>query len=375
MTLRWNDYFLRKNDEFEQFWKDYFNLPHDVLFILGSGFDPRMCIGIESILGKERKGLFDCMLINFHEGKNSPSRDFRHEVEENREKLQEIIKDKAELIEKEIFMENEEGHRIGPRGATNIFKDYSDYQKYTDVILDISSLPMNVYLPLLGKILYIIDDQKDKDAKKINLHVIVAENTIADKSIKKSGLADRADFLYGFPGNLDVVSKEDEPTVWIPVLGESQKLQIELIYDKISPQEICPVLPSPSVNPRRGDDLLLEYREIILNELDIESQNIIHGAEQNPFELYRQIQKTIEHYRDALDPIGKCKFALSSLSNKLMSLGVFLVAYEEGLTKKENVGVVYVESKGYSMKKTKEASKPENIDLFSLWISGDCYNE
>ena len=372
MTLRWNDYFLRKNSEFNEFWDEYLKSKHDILFILGSGFDPRMCIGIENILEKNLSGLRDCMLINFQEGENSPSKDFRHEVDENREKLNEIIRDKATLFESEVIMENEEGHRIGPRESTNIFKDFSDFEKYSDIILDISSLPMNIYLPLLGKILYIIDKEKKK---KINLHVIVAENTIADKAIKKAGLADRADFLYGFPGNLDIVSTEDEPTVWIPVFGERQELQIKLIDDKISPQEICPVLPSPSVNPRRGDDLLLEYREIILDKLDIESQNIIHGAEQNPFELYRQIQKAIEHYRDALEPIGKSKFALSALSSKLMSLGVFLVAYEEGLSKKGNVGIVYVESKGYSMKKTAEASKPENIDLFSLWISGDCYSE
>lgn len=371
MELRWNDYFLRKNAEYNQFWEEYLKSSRDILFILGSGFDPRMCIGIKSILEKDGSGLRHCMLINFHEGNNSPSKDFRQEVDENKEKLQEIIKDKAELFERQIIMENEEGHRIGSREAANIFKNFSDFKKYSDIVLDISSLPMNVYLPLLGKILYLIDKEK----KKINLHVIVAENTIVDKSIKKVGLADRADFLYGFPGNLDIVSKEDEPTIWIPILGESQELQIKLIDDKINPQEICPVLPSPSVNPRRGDDILLEYREIILNKLDIESQNIIYGAEQNPFELYRQIQKTIEHYRDALDPIGKCKFALSSLSSKLMSLGVFFVAYEEGLSKKGNVGIVYVESKGYSMKKTVEASKPENIDLFSLWISGDCYDE
>lgn len=373
MELRWNDYFLKKDKEYHQFWEGYLKSSRDILYILGGGFDPRMCMGIESVLEKGGEGLRHCIMINFHEGNNSPSRDFRHNVEENKEKLQEIIKDKAILFEREIIMENNEGHRIGSRESTKFFKNFSDFEKYSDIVLDISALPMNIFLPLLGKILYIIDNQQNKINKKINLHVIVAENTIIDKSIKKSGLSDRADFLYGFPGNLDIVSKEDEPTIWIPVLGEGQELQIKLIDDKINPQEICPVLPSPSINPRRGDDLLLEYRELIMNRLDIESRNIIHGAEQNPFELYRQIQKTIEHYRDALTPIGKCKFALSSLSSKLMSLGVFFVAYEEGLSKKGNVGIVYVESKGYSMKKTVEASIPGNVELFSLWISGNCY--
>ena len=36
--------------------------------------------------------------------------------------------------------------------------------------------------------------------------------------------------------------------------------------------------------------------------------------------------------------------------------------------------MVYVESKGYSMKKTAtNGSTLTNSDLFSLWISGDCY--
>ena len=370
MTLRWNDYFLRRNTEYEKFWKEYLESQRDILFILGSGFDPRMCYGIESILEKDRSGLCDCCLINFQEGENSPSENFRDKIDENKEKLKKIIKEKAELFEENIQMENEEGHRTGPRKAANIFKDFSDFEKYSDIILDISSLPMNIYFPLLGKILYIIDKQKKT---KINLHVIVAEDAIVDKAIKKRGLADEAEYLHGFTGNLNIISTEYEPTVWIPIFGEGQKLQIELINKKISPEEICPVLPSPSANPRRGDDLLLEYRDMVLNELNVESRNIIYGAEQNPFELYRQIQKTIEHYQDALAPIGKCKFALSSLSSKLMSIGAFFVVYEEGFTNKQNVGIVYVESKGYVMEKITEPSRSKNRDLFSLWITGDCY--
>ena len=374
MKLRWNDYFLKKDRKHDEFWKEYLETPRNILYILGAGFDPRMCVGIKSILEKGGEGIRHCALINFHEYENSPSKKFRHNVDMNKEELQNIIKDKAELFEKEITMENDEGHRIGSRKSAKIFQSFADFEKYSDIILDISSLPLNIYLPLLGKILRIIDKQRIKENKKMNLHVIVAENTIIDKSIKKSGLLDRADLLYGFPGNLDIVSNEDGPTVWIPILGEEQELQIKLIVDKINPQEICPVLPSPSANPRRGDDLMLEYRKLIIDKLDIESRNIVYGAEQNPFELYRQIQKTIEHYQDALKPLGKCKFALSSLSSKLMSLGVFFAAYEEGISNQNNVGIVYVESKGYSMMQTDNISI-KNMELFSLWISGDCYNE
>jgi len=372
MMLRWEDYFLKKNIEYHKFWENYLKPSRDILFILGKGFDPRMCVGLESILKKGGSGIRDCFLINSIEGEDSPSKDYSHNVDENMEKFNKIVNGKAIVFERTIKMETQEGNRTGPRETAELFKDFSNFEKYSDIIIDISSLPFNIYFPLIGKILYILDTKQSK-IRKPNLHVIVAENTIVDRSIKKSELFDRAEFLYGFPGNLDTVSREDEPTIWIPILGEGQDLQIKLIDDKISPQEICLVLPSPSFNPRRGDDLMLEYRSLLINRLDIESRNIIFGAEQNPFELYRQIQRTIDHYRDALNPIGECKFAISSLSSKLMSLGAFLVAYEEGISNKQNVGIVYVESKGYSMKTMDEDSISSNTELFTLWISGDCY--
>lgn len=376
MCLRWKEYFLRKNEEFDKFWKKYLEQSRDILFILGQGFDPRMCIGLEAILKNGGAGLRDCILVNFIEGENSPSVDFRQEVEQNMEELERLLGGKDKFDTTTINMESEDGHRIGARRAAEIFNSFSSLEKYSDIIIDISSLPFNIYFTLIGKTLFLLDKAKKEKKEKIpNLHVIVSENTNVDKSIRKSGLSDDASYLFGFTGNLESISKEEDPTVWVPVLGEGQREQIELIENLISPKEICPVLPSPSFYPRRGDNIMLEYGDLLMNRLRIEFRNIIYGSEQNPFELYRQIQKTIEHYRDALKPLGDCKFALSSLSSKLMSMGVFLVAYEEGLSEGRNVGIAYVESKGYSMKKGATNSKTlKDTELFSLWISGDCYS-
>ena len=376
MISRWTDYFFTKNEDYHDFWQNYLKNGKNILFILGNGFDPRMCIGLESILQKGGLGKRDCVLISFTEGANSPSLNFRADVKANKAKLNELIDGKGTIQEKSINMETDSEHRVGSRRAAKIFNDYSDFEEYTDIIVDISSLPLNVYFLLIGKILFILDSFKNSNTKKCiaNLHVIVTENTQIDKSIKKSGLSDGASYLHGFTGNLEVASKEEDPTVWIPILGEGQKEQIELIGNFVSPREICPVLPSPSVEPRRGDEIMLEYRDL-MDRLSIETRNIIYGSEQNPFELYRQIYKTIEHYRNALKPLGNSKFAISSLSGKLMSMGSFLVAYEEGLSKKESVGIAYVESKGYSMEpRAKNEDILKSCELFSLWIFGDCYD-
>lgn len=373
---RWENYFLSKKDGFHKFWESYLEQEKNILFVVGIGFDPRACLCSQAILEKNGTGKRDFIVVNIVEGKNSPSQDYRYEVEKNKEELERLVKPKGQITYKITQMENTDGYPIGPREAASIFKDASDFNDYTDIVVDISSLPLNIYLPLIGKILFILDNEKPVNDKIIpNLHVTVAENTVIDKSIKKSELYDEASYLYGFSGSLETISTEEEPTIWMPILGEGQDVQIELISNFISPKEICPVLPFPSINPRRGDDLVLEYRELWRERLSIESRNIIYAAEQNPFELYRQLQRAIEHYREALSPLGKCKFAISSLSSKLMSMGVFLVAYEEGISKKQKVGIAYVESKGYSMKKG--ASSDINVnscDLFSLWLFGECYN-
>ena len=87
MKLRWNDYFLKKDRKHDEFWKEYLETPRNILYILGAGFDPRMCVGIKSILEKGGEGIRHCALINFHEDENSPSKKFRHNVDMNKEEL------------------------------------------------------------------------------------------------------------------------------------------------------------------------------------------------------------------------------------------------------------------------------------------------
>lgn len=46
-SLRWRDYFLREADGFTEFWKHFLSeKKRDVLFVLGHGFDARMCEGV-----------------------------------------------------------------------------------------------------------------------------------------------------------------------------------------------------------------------------------------------------------------------------------------------------------------------------------------
>lgn len=116
---------------------------------------------------------------------------------------------------------------------------------------------------------------------------------------------------------------------------------------------------------------MIEYRELLFDQLRVEPRNIIYAAESNPFEVYRQLMRSILHYDRALKPLGGCKVALSAMSSKLASMGVLLAAYELGRRDpKVTVGVAHVESQGYRVESNGTAP---STTLFTMWLSGECY--
>lgn len=372
--MRWKDYFLRRNDDCCAFWKEYLIERKHVLFILGYGFDPRMCVALDSILKCSGQTSLDCTLVDFSGDLEQYATPLQSLMTGNNHKLNKIMDGRGKIDKKHIEMKTDDDRSVGARNVTKLFTRPADFDNYTDIIVDISSLPLNIYFPLLGRILNILDEQKsEKYAAVPNLHITAVENIQIDRCISKRELSDNANYLYGFVGDIDLESEADKPLVWIPMLSEHKKDELERINNRVSPREICPVIPSPSTDPRRGDNIILEYRGL-LDDMQVETSNITYGSEQNPFETYRQIHKSIEYYRDVLKPLGGPRFAISPLSSKLASIGAFLVAYEEGLSRKEMVGIAYVESAGYRMSNYKEELL-NSSELFSMWISGECYEE
>jgi hypothetical protein len=227
---------------------------------------------------------------------------------------------------------------------------------------------------LIAKILYILDKgTADEGVKKPNLHIVAAEDPLLDKRILDEGVDDTATYVHPFSGGLEMEATADHPKIWIPVLGERQGTQLGRIYDLVMPDEISPVFPSPSVNPRRADDLLLEHRDLLFDRLRVEPRNFIYACERNPFEVYRQIRRAVLHYRDALQPLGGCKAVLSALSTKLLSVGTLLVAYELK-QEKFDIGISHVECQGYTIEGASQEAPPKaECELFELWLWGECY--
>jgi len=370
---RWTDYFLRSSNAFASFWEPFLQLrERHLLFVVGLGFDPRMCSAIKEIMGHGGIGKRDCLLIAFDEGPDSPSQLHHDRVQLNQDELQQLMADKGEVTKYQLRMWSADGHRIGSRNAASIFHQMDSISQYTDIIVDVSALPQSIYFPLIGKLLLLLDSKKGSTSLP-NLHVVVAESPDLDRIIHPVGIDDDATYLHGFSGGIDLEATAEIPRLWIPILGEDRDGELIRIYDLVQPDEICPVLPFPSGNPRRGDDLILEYRELLFDGFLVEPTNIIFASEKNPFEVYRELARTVDQWSSALKPLGSCKVVISALSSKILSLGALLAAYELKRMG-QSVGIGHVESRGYTISDT-DPNTLKNVpqELFEIWLTGECY--
>jgi hypothetical protein len=377
--LRWDPYLMHKGKQFHEFWSRHLgSSDRQLLYVLGRGFDPRMCAGLAAILNIGGDGKRDITLITFDEGPDSPSMQYGSLVAANQQKLEILTNDRSQVIRKPVQMWSTTGlsrHRVASRSAADVFSQVSDLLGYTDVIVDIGAMPRCVYFPLIGKLLYLLDQARKVGAPEgvLNLHVVVCEDPELDRRIRDVGADDNAGYIHGFGGDLEIEATAELPRIWIPSLGEGQSEQLERIHTLINPEEICPILPSPSLDPRRSDDLLLEYRELLFDRWHVEPRNIIYASEQNPFDAYRQIHRAVRHYDRALHPLGGCKTVVSAQTSKLLSIGTLLAAYEL----KQNamsIGLAHVEAQGYEVSSNiNETSATKEGELFTLWLAGECY--
>jgi hypothetical protein len=375
--LRWRNYVLRQGDEFTKLWHTLFSeKARNVLYILGMGFDERMCLGLEAILATGGAGRCDVSLLTFDEGPESASREHVDLRDANERRVRALAQENGCLLsERSIKLLSGESRRIGGRSVARAFPGQAEFTPYTDVVVDVSALPRGLYFPLIAKLLSIFD-LPAMDSVVRNLHVVVAHSPVIDASISDVGVDEQTTFLHGFSAaDFEREAKRDQPRIWLPVLGLGQQLQLERIQTDVKPDEICPVLPSPARNPREADDLMLAYRELIFDRLRVEPRNIIYASESNPFEVYRQIVRSVRHYKKALAPLGGCRAVVSAMSSKLSSLGALLAAYELRTSTGElhvDVGVAHVEAQGYSLQRS---SVSPQTTLYSLWLAGECYGD
>jgi len=372
VVSRWSDYVLESDGRLEDMLAQHFkDEERSVCFILGRGFDPRMPLGLDLVLKTIDGARTHIIVVEFGEGTSSPSHQYDRLVNENIQKYTEL-QNEMMAESRRVEMWAPDGRRVSSRSAARAFRGKGEFSKYTDVIVDVSSLPRSIFYPLLAKLLYLVDQEKGRP-RPLNLFVLVAENPALDRQIIDEGIDEDADYVHPFGTGAERLSVAERPKFWIPVLGESQSIQLQKLYDLILPDEICPVLPSPSLHPRRADELIAEYQQLLFDRLRVEPQNIIYASERNPFEVYGQVRQAVCHYQESLTALGGCRTVISSVSTKLLSLGVLLAAYELKQARVD-LAIAHVESHGYRIEDEQVLPRLATQSvLFGLWLAGECY--
>jgi hypothetical protein len=373
--MRWNHYFLAKDSDLATFWaRRLEQRERNIICILALGFDPRMCDGVAMLTNAGGKGRRDAVLIEFNEGPDSPSHALQALVETNRVKLNAILAGKGAIFSKSLKALDADGRRVESINAARLFLGIAEFSGYDDIVFDLSAMPRGIYLPVLAILLHLQDEARraNGSAPLPSLHVLVSENAQLDSRIRQEGVEESAQFIHGFSGGAQQEASANIPCIWMPLLGEGQEVQFRIIQDFVKPNEVFPVLPSPARNPRRADDLVIEYREILFDSLRLDPRNFIFADERNPFEVYRGLSAVIARYRRSLRPLGGARFVLTALSSKLMSLGPLLAAYE---LKPENiVGLAHVASHGYLLEQpAPNEATASSSEMFGLWLTGDYY--
>jgi hypothetical protein len=326
------------------------------LLVGGAGFDPRMSVAYECI-SEVCPVAVDVILIRMEPLATDPATE--GPAREGRERLEAAAAQAGGTV-------SEHAADAEGAGATSmtIVRDFFEAKlidDYEEIAVDVSALPRSIAFPLIRGLL----EMADRGEWNGDLHVLACDNPRIDRLVNGEGI-DGVASLPGFGARSE--PEGGGPLIWVPVLGEDETKRVEMLYRELSPNEVCPVLPFPAKNPRRADDLIGEYEELLIERIAVEPRNLIYASEENPFDLYRILCRLRDRYAESLEPLGETRMVLSTHSSKLLSIGVLLTAYELGLEVQHASPSLYTLAEPESV----QALSEENL-VVDLWLTGEPY--
>jgi hypothetical protein len=367
--MRWEPYVLWRDAEFAARWKVHFEArPRNVLIIAGLGFDPRAVAVSEELIKAGGEGKRDLWLLCYDNGQETTEAQ-RATVTKNDNDFQTLFGSPRSILRLPIAMRTDRARSSTCQNTKAAISRPHELVGYDDVIVDISALPRMISLMTVAQLLTLFDDRRAKNETIPNLHVVAAESAAQDFGTVENSLDADVILLTGFSGRIDSEALQN-PKIWLPILGEAQDIRLQRIFDKVQPDQICPVVPFPTRDPRRGDRIVESHQRILFDEFRVEPRNILYASEYNPFEAYREVFMAIDRYRDALVELGDCRVFVSPLSSKLLSISALLACYDHKRQRsgKFDVGIPYVEVANYG---ASDGSVQAERVLTSMWLTGE----
>lgn len=353
--LRWERCVLNRGIVAAEFFREHLKQPgRRVLLISGAGFDPRT-LETPRLVVEATNGNAALEAILIRERRPNPDVGLLAVAEANASALTEMIPsctiENIEVFATDLAV-------VGGREAARIASRV-EFSRYSDVVLDTSALSRGIIFPVARVLL-------ENAPKTCNVHVTVVQEPSTDQIISAIG-CERATSIHGFKGRLGLESSSNAAVLWLPQLVMGQVGVLRDIYNSIqpSPNDVCPILPFPSNDPRDVDALLLEYR-VELGAWEVNPRDIMYAHEDDPLDLYRTIVRLADARERVFRDIGGSEIVLSPVGSKILSLGAMMAAIDRDFP------VLYVEALDFTVD-LKRMAEREPGELVHIWLHGEAY--
>ena len=367
MTQRWTDYVFANGTS---------GAPRDLiaaglssgypsLYVLAVGFDPRCLVGLREFLDLHHLVAPKIMRIEMAPPGPATQPTVLRMAAENLAEFKDLTDNFDVVTVPYPTVEN-------PYSAgTAIARGMAEAEQFARVghlVIDISSMPATLFFPAIKAALLASDLPSGANHHfEGEIQVVVCENPLMDANIRELGISE-ASFIGGFRPRGHGDADPDGPTVWVPVLGENAEPALRAIHTLLEPDDICPVLPFPAVEPRRADALVLEHQTVLFEAFKVRTSDFVYSDERNPFDLYLALCQLERDYKSALETLGPTMVALSAHGSKLLSVGMLLAAYERDIPIAAAAVQEYEILAGVNLRTFNESNH-----LCCLWLAGAPY--
>ena len=283
----WKNCVAHFDGKVQTFVEDYFCASdRRCLLIAAAGFDPRS-IQITSILAKVLKERLEAIFIREERGR--PDNNLVELAKQNREQLEKLV-EKCNVIEVDVF--SEDGAPVGGVCIARILANHDISPAITDIVLDMSAMSIGVGFPAARLLL-----EKSELNKSQAFHIMISSNPDLDDEIACEPDASPM-VVKGFPGADTSWTSLETAQIWLPQLSKGKSAALNSIGRSIGEcYKICPILPFPAQDPRRGDAIISEFGTVLVDEWQVDPRDFVHVSEINPLDCFRTLSNLAQRYR------------------------------------------------------------------------------
>lgn len=356
MRSHWANCITNFDADVAAFIADYFaDASRRVLLVAAAGFDPRsarIAAMLAGTLGDRLSAYF------VREERRGASEGLVARADANEVALARIVPD-CQVFRVEVFAND--GAPVGGSRIASVLSENPIPAGVTDVILDLSALSIGIGFPAARILLEDCEAEVDRA-----FHLMITSNPELDDRIV-SVQSNRTSPIRGFAP--PVTGRAEEVAwIWIPQLARGRTSSLTQIGAAIGRcYKICPLLPFPSRNPRRADDLLSEYQVALVDEWEIDPRDIVYASERNPLDCYRTLSTLKTRFDRAIGDTYEPRMILSPVGSKVLAAGALMAAIEHGMA------VQYQETESYAIAEVAGAADGPGETDVHLILSGPLY--